>query len=202
MEMGIGAGVEDGDVWDSRFSYLPMQRNRQHGQVQSLGHTSRPSVAPIQRPSSSHVHTASNPTTSSIRSHRNSLEPPFVYQPPFQPHTQTQQSSSQPTHFHSQSQAQISATMKSPPRSTTITTSSAPSLSGTTLSSRAPPFEPSRGPTHAVRASFPGFTSGAGGGGVMSSFQWPGAGASGSGSGSRKSVSKWPTGMGSMDGLK
>ena len=201
IDSGFGTGVEDGDGWDPRFSYPPMQRNRQHSQtqIQPIGPVSRPSITPIQRPSSSHVHTTSNPTSSSIRSHRHSLEPPFVYQPPSQP-----QQPLHPTHSHSQSQAQISALIKTPPprmqpsAATNTTTSPTPSLSGTTLSSRAPPFEPNRGVTHTARTSFPGFPSGAGG----STFQWPIASSSSS-AGSKKSSSKWTTtGMWSMDGSK
>ena len=210
-DSGAGA-VDDGDAWDHRFSYLPAaQRNRLHSQTQiqaqaqALSPISRPSLPPIQRPSSSHVHTAassgsgSGSGSSSLRPHRNSLEPPFVYQPP------TQTPSQSPAHSPSHSQAHSQGGIKSPQRvqSTSSTSSPSPSASGgptTMLSGKAPPFEPSRGVAHAVRASFPpstggaGFASGVGMGGIVgTSFppvQRP------AGSVSRKSFTKW----GSMDG--
>jgi hypothetical protein len=193
--------VDDGD----RFSYLP-QHNRLHSQPQTqtqvLAPIGRPSLPPIQRPSSSHVHTATSSgsvpgsSASSLRPHRHSLEPPFVYQPPTQPQAQTSS--------HSQTQSQ--GGINSPQHAQSTSSLSSPSLSAsasnpaiTMLSSKAPPFEPSRGVAHAVRASFPpstggaGFASGVGVGGIVGtspSVQRP------AGSVSRKSFTKW----GGVDG--
>jgi len=192
--------VDDGDGWDHRFSYLPVQHTRLQSQPQNqipsqvLGPVGRPSLPPIQRPSSSHVYTSTGSGSPSIRPHRHSLEPPFVYQPPTQAQTQTQTHT--PTHTQSQSQSGI----KSPQRIPTVSTSSSPSSSLaagpaiTILSSKATPFEPSRGVSHTVRSSFPpstagaGFSSGVGIGGIPGSsppMLRP------SGSVSRKSFTRW-----------
>jgi hypothetical protein len=197
-DMGVGT-VDDGE----RFSYLPPQHNRLHSQPQNhvLAPIGRPTIPPIQRPSSSHVHSATSSSSapgssaSSIRPHRHSLEPPFVYHPP----TQTQIQSSP----HSQSQSQGGMTSPQRVQSTSSLSSPSTSASGaattTMLSSKAPAFEPSRGVEHSVRASFPntgaaGFISGVGVGGIMGASppaQRP------AGSASRKSFTKW----GSVDGL-
>jgi hypothetical protein len=187
--------VDDGDGWDHRFSYLPAQLNRRHSQTQSqsqtqnqtLGPIGRPAVAPIQRPSSSHVYTTSTGSASGCSlQQRHSLEPPFAYQPPSQAqpqlHSQPQsQPQSEGTSMRSSQQGQSSPSSSSP----------SPSATMTTLSSKAPPFEPSRGMAHAIRASFPpstgdaGFSSGVGMGRIVRTSP-----------ASRRSFIKW----GSADG--
>lgn len=199
----LAAGVAEGDGWDSRFSYLPTQRSRHHSQTQQqpLGPIGRPPLAPIQRPTSSHVPTTD--TTAGLRSHRNSLDPPFVYHSPTQPHPQPQLQSQVP---------QRAPSLKSSPaqRIQSNSSSPSPSLSShavTTLSSKAPPFEPSRSVSQAVRASFPpSFPLPSGIGPGISILQRP-AGAVGPLVGQRKSASnshsnKWgnvKNGGGSMD---
>lgn len=191
VKMEIESIEQEEDGEDEGAEYIPTQRSRQS---QSLEHTSRSSVAPIQRPTSgSHIHTVSNPpqstttatttnTTPPARPHRNSLDPPFAFQHPFHAHPAA--------HFQSHSQSQ-SQSVKSPAHifSSSTTTSPRPSSSAT-LSTKAPAFEPGRGPSHATRASFPGFGfgfgfagGGTGGNGGSGVFQWPVPGASGSGSG-------------------
>lgn len=204
-DLGVGT-VEDGEGWDHRFSYLPAQLNRRHSQSQSQGQIQnqvlapigRPSVVPIQRPSSSHVYTTTTantasvagPGTSSLRPHRHSLEPPFVYQPPSQSQSQSQSQPQSQPQSHTASQAS-SIRSSQHGQSTPSSSSPSPSSMTTTLSSKAPPFEPSRGVAHTIRASFPpstgdaGFASGVGVGGIVRTSP-----------ASRRSFTKW----GSVDG--
>lgn len=193
---GVGMVVDD-EGWDQRFSYLSAQLSRRHSQNQSqiqnqiLAPIGRPSLPPIQRPSSSHVNatitnvgSTAGPGSSSLRPHRHSLEPPFVYQPPSQPQSQP--------NFQPQSQLQSQGTnVRSPQQGQSSPLSSSPTPSSSTmmtLSSKAPSFEPNRS---VARASFPpstagtGFASGVGVGGLLRTSP-----------ASRRSFTKW----GSMDG--
>lgn len=168
---------EEGDGWDPRFSYVP-PRARIHSQPQApppglvLGPIGRPPPAPIQRPSSSHVLVPTLPSNAAAtstsnsnlsfssstgkRSNRNSLDPPFVYQP-------SSQTSAAPPLPPSQPLLPSHTALKSPqqqrvlPTSSTSSSSLSPSLpvsgTGTMLSSKAPPFEPGRGMVQAARAA-------------------------------------------------